>query len=152
MARLGGATWKVTLFDGLAGLPAFNPDLDPPSSVQDFLMLMAQADGILICTPEYAMGVPGSLKNAIDWTVGVSAFSGKPTALVTASLAGQKGHASLMETLRVIEARVTDETQLVIGHAQTKIDVASVITDPDTLERVTQLVRAFDDMLWHASS
>jgi NAD(P)H-dependent FMN reductase len=151
MARLGGPSWACRFYDGLAALPAFNPDLDPPPAVQVFLDQLAWADGVLICTPEYAMGVPGALKNAIDWTVGVSAFSGKPTVLVTASLGGQKGHASLMETLRVIEARITEETQLVISHAQTKIDAQAVITDQETLERVTRMVQAFNHLLCPAS-
>ncbi len=72
----GGEGWEVSMFEGLAGLPAFNPDIvEPPPDVADFYAKVAGADGVLICTPEYAMGPPGVLKNAIDWTVGVSAFS-----------------------------------------------------------------------------
>ena len=63
------------------------------------------ADGVIICTPEYAHGVPGSLKNAIDWTVGTGEFSGKPTMLITASTDGKNGHKALLETLKVIEAK-----------------------------------------------
>jgi NAD(P)H-dependent FMN reductase len=115
--------------------------------VLHFLGQLAAADGVLICTPEYAMGVPGSLKNAIDWTVATSSFSGKPVALITASLGGQKGHAALMETLRVIEARMTEDTQLVISHAQTKVDAQSSVTHEETLQAVTRLVHAFSDLM-----
>jgi chromate reductase, NAD(P)H dehydrogenase (quinone) len=68
-------------------------------------------------------------------------------ALITASLGGQKGHAALMETLRVIEARMTEDTALVISHAQTKIDAGAVITDPVTLQGVTRLVHAFGKLM-----
>ena len=150
VAALGHSLFSLTLFEGLGGLPQFNPDVDPdhpPGPVQDLLRQLTQADGVLICTPEYAMGVPGSLKNAIDWTVAVSTFSGKPVALITASLAGRKGHAALLETLRVIEARMTEDVELVISHAQTKINASSVITDDETLHRVTRLVHALDTLM-----
>lgn len=142
-----GHRWAYTLFEDLAALPAFNPDLDLPDTVREFLSLLSAADGVVICTPEYAMGVPGALKNAIDWTVAESAFSGKPTALVTASLDGRKGHAALMETLKVIEARMTPETELIISHAQTRIDPTGTITDAKTLSQVTAVVRALEGLM-----
>ena len=151
--RLAGPAWTVLSYEGLLLLPPFNPDVDPdhpPAPVQDLLQVLAAVDGIVICTPEYAMGVPGTLKNLIDWTVAASAFSQKPTALITASLGGHKGHAALMETLKVIEARMTEGTQMVISHAQTKINTESEITDPETLERVRTLVRAFDALMREA--
>ena len=145
-----GHRWAYTLYEGLAALPAFNPDIDPdhpPESVQALLRLLSESDGVVICTPEYAMGVPGALKNAIDWTVATSAFSGKPTALVTASLGGQKGHAALMETLRVIEAKMNVGSELVISHAQTKIDALGVVTDPVTRDRLLGLVNALEELM-----
>ena len=105
------------------------------------------ADGILICSPEYAMGVPGALKNALDWTVSTSDFSGKPVALITASLSGQKAHESLLGTLRVIEAKIEDDSQVVISFAKTKINQESRITDEPTLEAVKRLIRSFDQQL-----
>lgn len=145
-----GHRWAYTLYEGLAALPAFNPDIDPdnpPPSVRALLELLSSSDGVVICTPEYAMGVPGALKNAIDWTVAASAFSGKPTALVTASLDGRRGHAALMETLKVIEARMSPETELVISHAQTKIDASGVITDSQTRDRLAALVEALEGLM-----
>src|SRR4030095_9638721 len=64
--------FETTVFEGLTDIPHFNPDLDtdqPPEAVNNFRQLLRNSDGILICTPEYAMGVPGTLKNALDWTV-----------------------------------------------------------------------------------
>jgi len=138
--------FEITIFNELGDLPQFNPDLDnatPPAVITDFRNKLKAADGILICTPEYAMGVPGSLKNAIDWTVSSCEFSHKPTALITASSIGQKGHAALMETLKVIEANITDETQLIISFAKTKVSADNKITDPQTLTDVMSLLNAF---------
>lgn len=132
----------VTIFEGLSDIPHFNPDLDndsPPKDVSHFRELLKQADGVLICTPEYAMGVPGTLKNAIDWTVSSMEFSHKPVALITASTSGHKGHHSLMETLRVIEADIPDSSQLVISHVKTKVQ-GDNITDANTFNQVKNVV------------
>lgn len=136
---------NLHIFTGIATLPHFNPDLEqptPPDVISQFRALLRSADAILICTPEYAMGVPGSLKNAIDWTVSSCEFSKKPTALITASSLGHKGHQSLMETLRVIEANVTDDTNLVISYIKTKVSPTGEITDTGTKEQILHVMHA----------
>lgn len=147
IADLTANRFEITICKGLDHLPHFNPDLDnenPPQKIIDFRNALRIADAILICTPEYAMGVPGTLKNAIDWTVSSMEFSKKPTALITASSMGEKGHQSLLDTLKIIEAGITDETQLLISHAQTKISKDGKITDEKTLSDVMKLVDAFE--------
>ncbi len=127
-------------------LPQFNPDNDNEKAgdqVADLRRQLREADGVLICTPEYAMGVPGTLKNAIDWTVSSADLYRKPTALITASSVGEKGHASLLETLKVIDANITDETQLLISHAKLKVSNEYKITDDKTLAEVEMLIQAF---------
>ena len=136
----------VSGYNGLSDLPHFNPDLDtddPPAAVTDFRRLLKEADGVLICTPEYAMGVPGALKNALDWVVSSSGFSGKPVALITASSMGQKAHESLLGTLRVIEAKLDDSTQLLIPFAGAKLGSDQRIKDPETLEKVEGVIKGF---------
>jgi chromate reductase, NAD(P)H dehydrogenase (quinone) len=136
---------QLELFEGIANIPHFNPDLDtdnPPKEVIHFRSRIRETHGVLICTPEYAMGVPGTLKNAIDWTVSSMEFSGKPVALVTASLSGEKGHASLMETLRIIESMIAPGCDLVIPFVKTKVK-DSEITDKETLGQVSQLMISF---------
>ncbi|MEP7263358.1 MAG: NADPH-dependent FMN reductase [Bacteroidota bacterium] len=143
-------TVTMEIFTELASLPPFNPDHDteqPPAPVVFFRNKLKEADGILICTPEYAMGVPGTLKNAIDWTVSSMEFSSKPVALITASSMGEKGHRSLLETLHIIEARMTQQTQLLISFAKTKINERSIITDSETLKQVNHLLDDFCKML-----
>jgi len=140
--ELSAGLFNISLFQGLTEIPHFNPDLDtdhPPKAVSDFRKQLNEADGILICTPEYAMGVPGSLKNAIDWTVSSMEFSNKPVALITASSSGQKGHLSLMESLKIIESDIPDSSQLLISFVQTKIK-GDAIVDADTLQQVKDLI------------
>ena len=117
-------------------LPIFHtsiPDLDtenPPLSIEQLRKNIEQADGIIISTPEYAMGLPGSLKNVLDWTVSSASFSKKPVLAVVASSQGEKAYQSLIDILTVIEARVYPQ---LIPYAKTKINANAIITDTETL-------------------
>src|SRR5271169_5001096 len=98
---------EVAVFEGIGGLPHFSPDLDtdaPPLAVREFRALLAAADGFLVSTPEYAHGVPGSLKNALDWVVSSGELYHKPVLLINASPSGGEwAQASLAETLTTME-------------------------------------------------
>lgn len=145
MVALAGDRARFVHYASITDLPHFNPDLDtdaPPTAVLHLRELLRNSDAVLICTPEYAMGVVGSLKNALDWCVSSSSLSGKPVMLVTASLNGEKGHAALLDTLRVIEADVRPETSVRIPFARTKVNADAVITDPQTLADVRQALDA----------
>ena len=100
--------------------------------------MLATADGVIICTPEYAFGVPGSLKNALDWTVGSGSFEGKPLALITASTGGQYAHGALQLILKnALGAHLSDDTSLLISFIRTKLDSTGAITDTATKEKLT---------------
>jgi NAD(P)H-dependent FMN reductase len=136
----------IAVYDGIGRLPHFDPgmvDVGVPQEVVRFRGMLAAANGILICTPEYAHGVPGSLKNAIDWTVASGEFSHKPTVLFTASTDGRYGHAALLEILRVIEAGNIDRQHLLIPFARTKITGEGRITDESVLQEVMEVMKEF---------
>ncbi len=142
--------FNIEVFVGISELPHFNPDLDNEHVshlVNDFRKLIRAADGILICTPEYAMGVPGTLKNAIDWTVSSCEFNKKPTALITASTMGEKGHSSLLETLKILDATISNETQLLISLAKTKINPDNKIINEETFLEMQHLISAFNKLI-----
>jgi NAD(P)H-dependent FMN reductase len=112
----------------LARLPPFNPDLDleggaPPPEVASFRAQLRAADAVLLSSPEYAHGVPGALKNALDWLVSSGELVEKPTAVVVAG-AGGGLHArdDLRRTLGVIGARLVAVTSLVLGRSQLTAD------------------------------
>ncbi|WP_423735238.1 NADPH-dependent FMN reductase [Chitinophaga caseinilytica] len=135
---------EITQFDGLSQLPHFNPDDDndtPPPTVTAFRDRLRLADGILICTPEYAMGVPGSLKNALDWIVSSMEMSQKPVALITASSMGELAHQSLTGTLRVIEADLPDTSRLLIPFVKAKVRDGAIVDAP-TLESVKSVMES----------
>jgi chromate reductase, NAD(P)H dehydrogenase (quinone) len=142
IAEMMKETVDMTIFREIATLPHFNPDDDNEAvseKIIDFRNQIRASDGVLICTPEYAMGVPGTLKNALDWTVGSMEFAHKPTALITAATSGEKGHQSLLETLRVIEAKIDDKTELIISFVKTKIKDKQII-HPETYFQVQVLM------------
>jgi chromate reductase, NAD(P)H dehydrogenase (quinone) len=90
-------------YDGLAGLPAFNPDHDGDSVPDPVAALRGEiedADAVLFCTPEYAGTLPGSFKNLLDWTVGGGQFDGKPVAWLNVAAANRGNGAQ--ETLRSV--------------------------------------------------
>jgi chromate reductase len=110
----------VLVFDGLESLPHFNPDRDrddPPAAIAAFRALVRDADGVLIATPEYAHGVPGALKDALDWLVGSGELYGKPVVIVNAAAIADRGvmaRGELERTLRAQGARIlASETVLV---------------------------------------
>jgi chromate reductase, NAD(P)H dehydrogenase (quinone) len=149
IANLGRDVFDIDIYDELTTLPHFNPDDDhepAPAAVASFRARIRQADAVLICTPEYAIGVPGSLKNAIDWTVSSMEFSKKPVALITASLSGERAHQSLLGTLLIIESRITASTALLISYVKTKVNEQG-ISDNETLVAVQKLIDSLKDLV-----
>jgi chromate reductase, NAD(P)H dehydrogenase (quinone) len=115
IASRAQAPVNIDIFSDLHQLPHFNPDLDPSDDpfVQALTSRMRVADGFLISTPEYAHGIPGSLKNGLDWLVGTDAFIEKPFALLHACDRSTHAPQSLIEILstmsgiHVIDADLT---------------------------------------------
>jgi putative hydrolase of the HAD superfamily len=102
----------MTLFEGLAEIPAFNPDFDvdgTPDVVTRWRRLIAEADAVAISSPEYAHGVVGSLKNALDWLVGSGELYEKPVALLHVSARGETAQSALRQTLNVMTGRIVFE-------------------------------------------
>ncbi|HTI61840.1 NADPH-dependent FMN reductase [Mucilaginibacter sp.] len=144
LKSLPGENVKFVIYDGIAGIPAFDPGLDnddPPEPVTRLREQIAGADGVVICTPEYAFGVPGALKNVLDWTVSSGSFSGKPTALITASTGGENAHAAMIKILGAIDAKLVPETTLLISFIRTKIGDGQ-ITDEATVKKLKTLFKA----------
>jgi chromate reductase len=137
---------NYTIYNGISEIPAFDPGLnndDPPAAVILFREQLAKADGIVICTPEYAYGVPGALKNALDWTVSSASFSGKPTALITASTDGENAHEALIKILGAIDANLIKEATLLISFVRSKMDTEGNIIDEITAAKLQSVYKAF---------
>ena len=145
IAALAPENFRFTAYNGLGDLPHFNPDLDgdddlPPAAVSGLRAQLKQADAVIICTPEYANGVPGVLKNALDWIVSSGEFMNKPTAVISASpnpLGGDKAHASLLLTLTMMTASIVEDGRLMVPFVRSKVSSEGVITDSSTAQACT---------------
>ncbi|KQO10645.1 NADPH-dependent FMN reductase [Paenibacillus sp. Leaf72] len=137
---------RFSVYSGLGELPHFNPDLDVeegPATVGELRRQLKEADGVLICTPEYGNGVPGSLKNALDWIVSSGEFVNKRVAVVTASpspMGGDKANASLLLTLNMINAIIVDHGVVMIPHITLKMSKEGAITDEETKQQLLAML------------
>jgi NAD(P)H-dependent FMN reductase len=136
----------TVLYHGLAALPAFNPDddhdpLDPV--VTDLRQHIAEADAVLICTPEYAGALPGAFKNLLDWCVGGPEMYGKPTAWINVAATGRglKAHASLATVLGYLNAAVIEPACRCIPVARDAVGGDGLISDSGIGEQIAEVVR-----------
>jgi NAD(P)H-dependent FMN reductase len=115
-ARLAPSPLQVSLFDGLRSLPLFNPDLEahPPGPVQGFRASVAEAHALVIASPEYAHGISGVMKNALDWLVSFEGFIDKPVAIVNTSARAKHADDALREVLQTMSARILPEASVTL--------------------------------------
>jgi NAD(P)H-dependent FMN reductase len=130
----------ITLYTGMAGLPLFNPDLEAldPASVAEFRNQIINADGVIIASPEYAHGITGVLKNALDWVVGSEAFVNKPVMLLNASPRATQAEAALREVLRVMSACMVEEACIAVQLLGSGLDEDGIVAHAD----ITPALRA----------
>lgn len=131
-ARLAGPDVSFVIDDRIGEFTLFHPGKadSPPPTVLDFRQALASADAVVIASPEYAHGITGALKNALDWVVGSGEFSGKPVAAVNASPTSFHAHESLMEILRTMDARVIGEASLRIPLPGSRTTEEQILTNP----------------------
>ncbi|MFI5584865.1 NADPH-dependent FMN reductase [Amycolatopsis sp. NPDC051758] len=137
-----------TTYAGLGDLPHFNPDDDRDPlhpAVAELRAAIKTADAVLICTPEYAGGLPGSFKNLLDWTVGGGEIYGKPVAWINASsvaapTGGRDAHDSLRKVLTYAGAKIVEEAcvRLPVSRA---VVADGEVTDPDLRGRIAVAVQ-----------
>ena len=137
----------VTLFEGLDALPHFNPDreFEPNSAVGAWREALKACDALLISSPEYAHGIPGVMKNALDWVVGSGELVDKRVGILdaTASPQGQSfAHDALVEVLRVMSAKVIPDAVLHIPALRNKIGPDGSLADEGTKFALKLILKA----------
>lgn len=136
---------NIILYTDLGNLPFFNPDLEgnEPASVLNFYTLLKSVDGLLIASPEYAHGVTGVMKNALDWVVSGEEFVGKPVVLFNTSPRASHAYAALKETIMVMSARIVDEASITVALLGTKLDADGIVVHPEISRALQQSLIAF---------
>jgi chromate reductase len=139
---------ELELWDGLRDLPPYDADADgdlAPAAVRALRDAIAQADAVLIATPEYNASIPGVLKNALDWAsrpYATNALRGKPAAVVGAStglFGAVWAQAETRKVLKTIGARILED-ELPVGLADDAFDPEGRLLDPELRDRLADLV------------
>ncbi|MER8577166.1 NAD(P)H-dependent oxidoreductase [Mesorhizobium sp. M1423] len=137
----------VAVYDGLGRLPIFNPDDEgerTPPQAAALIDAVTVADGVIVSCPEYAHGVPGGLKNALDWLVSRDAAVGKPAMLVHASPRSLFARAALAEIMRTMSFALYEEAALEIGLLGKKPpEVEKILAEPANRLAMRRAVSAF---------
>jgi NAD(P)H-dependent FMN reductase len=131
-ARLAPDAVDVSIYRELETLPPFNPDLDngpAPAAVIRFRAALKACDALVISSPEYAHGVPGVLKNALDWVVGSGELVDKPVALINTSARATHAWTSLAETLSVMSAYVVLDASITVPLGGRTLTADGIVAD-----------------------
>jgi chromate reductase len=143
---------EISVYTRLADIPSYNDDVfqkGDPEPVADLKKFIGDADAILISTPEYNYGVPGVLKNAIDWAsrpAGKSALNHKPAAIMGCSpgLGGTiRAQHALRQSFVFTETHVMSQPEIKIPSAAPLFDASAKLTDETTRQYVKKFLEAF---------
>jgi chromate reductase len=141
----------ITIFD-LADIPLYNGDVEAagdPEGVARFKQAIGDADGVLMATPEYNHGVPGVMKNAVDWASrppGQAPLGGKPVALIGASpgITGTaRGQSQLRQAFEFTNSYAMPQPELLVFKAHEKFDAEGRLTDETTARYLARFLTAF---------
>jgi chromate reductase len=130
-AHVAPANVNIAIYQGLDELPLFNPDIEStdPEPVARLRTRIIAADALLIASPEYAHGITGVLKNALDWMVGNESFVHKPVALLNASPLSVHAIASLREIVTTMSAHPIDVASIAVAVRGYHRSEASILAD-----------------------
>ena len=146
ISKITSEDFNLTIFNDLKTLPHFDPELsadNPPRQIIEFRKNIEQANGIIICTPEYVFSIPSGLKNAIEWCIATTVFSNKPIGLITASANGKKGHEELQLIMKTAMAKFSENTSLLIQGIKGKFDEQGNVIDTE----IEMQIEKFSDEL-----
>jgi NAD(P)H-dependent FMN reductase len=143
---LGPDGVDIELFDGLARLPHFNPDLDVepvPAEVRAWREKVRAADGLLISSPEYARGIPGPFKNALDWLVSHDGFPDKPVAFFHASERAVASQAAMQLVFQTMSARIVEAAAITVPLLGKQMDASAIAADAEISAKIRAALEAF---------
>ncbi|WP_136622123.1 MULTISPECIES: NADPH-dependent FMN reductase [Mesorhizobium] len=150
LARNAPPGCRVTVYDGLGRLPIFNPDDEgerTPLEASALIDAVTQADGVVISCPEYAHGVPGGLKNALDWLVSRDAAVAKPAMLVHASPRSLFARAALDEIMRTMSFALCGDVLEIALLGKKPPEVEAILAEAASQPAMHDALNAFADFI-----
>ena len=132
-------------YDDLGRLPHFNPDLEErlPAEVIGLRKRIEQASGLVISCPEYARGIPGSFKNALDWLVGSLTFPGKQVMLINTSARASAAQAALRLVLTTMSAHIVEEASITVDLLSSRLTPEQIVANAATADPVREALATF---------
>lgn len=137
-AKLAPQDMQIEVFAGVGDLPLFNIDLEAsvPPSVATLRTAVGGADALLIASPEYAHGVSGVMKNALDWLVSLESFVGKPVALLNAQPRAHFSDAALRETLKTMSAALVESASVSLQLTADTLTEEGMLASPPVAQAI----------------
>jgi len=137
------------IYDDLSILPHFDTSLTDSNTPAEILKIrndINHSAGVIFSTPEYIFSIPSRLKNLLEWCVSTTIFSEKPTAVITASANGERGHEELVLILKTLGASIEDYNGLIIKGIKGKINSHGIIEN-NTLTKVSKFIIDFENSI-----
>lgn len=128
----------VNIYRGLSDLPMFNPDLEGEliPEYEEMRKLLGSSDGLIVSSPEYAHGISGVLKNALDWLVSGEEFVNIPVMIINTSPRASHALESLREVVRTMSGHIVEEACLSIPLLGSNLDSQGILRDKDLSEKL----------------
>lgn len=146
LQKMAPSNIHINLYESLGSIPPFDPSIAAEAATEPVVELrnmLKNADAVIICTPEYAFGVPGILKNALDWLVSSAEMNTMPVVAISVSplySGGKYAHDSLVLTLTALGTNLHENCKLRIADIYNKMNAEKEVTDPTTLNELSDLL------------
>lgn len=139
----------IQMFDRLGELPLFNPDEEeePGAAVLTLKSALADADGLIVASPEYAHGISGVMKNALDWLVSGEEFIDMPVMLINTSPRAHHAQDALREVITTMSGHIIDSACVSVSLLSSRLDSKGIVGDPDISRQLTAALLNFHKAL-----
>jgi chromate reductase, NAD(P)H dehydrogenase (quinone) len=151
---IGPQNAEITLCETIGALPLFNPDDEnsPPEIVERFRTEIERADALLIASPEYAHGITGVMKNALDWLVSFPPFAGKVIAVLNAAPRAHHADDSIREILCTMSARIVADVDTKFALQTTTQTAEQIVSDQELAMQISQIFEAVASCIHQSKS
>ena len=142
-------TLHIEVFDELSTLPHFDAVQtlgDTPAIIESIRKKIADADAVLISSPEYVFSIPAGLKNVLEWCVATTIFSGKPVAIIVASADGRRSFEEIKLIMKTLGASFNDQTCLLISGVKGKISAEDNIAF-HTQDQLVEVLKHLQELI-----
>ena len=136
---------EIKIFDGMANIPLFNPDLEDKeiSAVKNLKNALGRADGLILSSPEYAHGISGVMKNTLDWLVSGDEFVYKPVVFFNTSPRASHAQQALREVVKTMSGIIVDEASISVPLLGSDLDSQGIVNHAEISAALKKSINDF---------